>query len=277
MKGAVVVMQLGLIGGGVMGEALLAGAIAAQVYDPSMITVSEPSSDRQAFLSQTYGVQVTGDNAVVLQGAQVVLLAIKPQIFAQIGATLQGAIASRSGQPPLVLSILAGTTLAQLEVAFPGCPVVRAMPNTPATVRAGMTALAAGSLASPEHVDTAQRLFAAVGETVTVPEGAMDAVTGLAGSGPGYLGVIVEALADGGVSAGLPRDLALKLAVQTLYGTGCLLRETGLHPAQLKDRVTSPGGTTIAGVAAMESRGVRSAMIEAVRASWGRSRELGQG
>jgi pyrroline-5-carboxylate reductase len=150
------------------------------------------------------------------------------------------------------------------------------MPNTPATVGAGMTAIALGQHTQPTHLQQAQQIFQAVGEVVEVPETLMDAVTGLSGSGPGYVAVMIEALTDGGVAAGLPRAIATKLALQTVRGTAELLQTSGMHPAELKDRVTSPGGTTIAGIAQLEQAGFRSALIAAVRAAYHRSQELGQ-
>jgi pyrroline-5-carboxylate reductase len=176
----------------------------------------------------------------------------------------------------LVISILAGVSIAQLETAFPDRAVVRAMPNTPATVGAGMTAIATGSHVSTQDLELATQLFQAVGQVVTVPEALMDAVTGLSGSGPAYIAIAIEALADGGVAAGLPREIANKLALQTVLGTAQLLNESHLHPAQLKDRVTSPGGTTIAGVTKLEQAGFRAALITAVIAAAQRSQELGR-
>jgi pyrroline-5-carboxylate reductase len=176
-----------------------------------------------------------------------------------------------------VISILAGVPIQRLEAAFPDQPVIRAMPNTPATVGVGMTAITPGQLAQSDHLLIAHQIFQAVGEVVEVPESLMDAVTGLSGSGPGFVAVMVEALIDGGVVAGLPRPIATTLALQTVRGTAELLHSTGLHPAELKDRVTSPGGTTIAGIAHLEKSGFRSALIEAVRTSCQRSQELGQG
>lgn len=254
-----------------MGEALLSRLVAQQVYAPDAVWVSDPSESRRSLLSETYGVQVTADNQAVLDTSDVLLLAIKPQVFATVTAALTP---TRSQQ--LVVSILAGMPLSKLEAAFPGQPVIRAMPNTPATVGAGMTAIAPGTHATADHLALARQLFAAVGEVAEVPESLMDAVTGVSGSGPGYLAVVIEALTDGGVSAGLPRAIAQQLAIQTMRGTAELLQTTNLHPAQLKDRVTSPGGTTIAGIAALEAAGVRHAFIQAVRAAYGRSQELGQ-
>ncbi len=264
-------IQFGMIGGGVMGEALLSRMIAQQVFPAAEILVSEPATARREYLAQTYGIQVTADNAQVMQASTAILLAIKPQIFPQVVANLP------LGQPSetIVLSILAGTTLAQLEAAFSQQPVVRVMPNTPAQVGAGISAIAGGHRATAEHLAIATRILATVGQVVEVPESMLDAVTGLSGSGPGYIALVVEALADGGVIAGLPRPIAMQLAIQTVLGTAQLLQETGMHPGQLKDQVTSPGGTTIAGVAELEKHGLRSALIEAVRAASDRSRALG--
>jgi pyrroline-5-carboxylate reductase len=215
-------------------------------------------------------VQVTADNNLVAM-APVLLLAVKPQILAKVVAQL-----SASNPQQLVISILAGVSIAQLEQAFPDRAVIRAMPNTPATVGMGMTAISAGNLVSPEQLELATQLFQAIGEVVTVPESLMDAVTGLSGSGPAYVAMAIEALADGGVAAGLPRQIADRLALQTVLGTAQLLKESKLHPAQLKDRVTSPGGTTIAGVRTLEQGGFRSALIEAVIAAANRSEQLGR-
>ncbi|MGQ9872497.1 MAG: pyrroline-5-carboxylate reductase [Leptodesmis sp.] len=267
-------IQFGIIGGGMMGEALISRLIAQGFYQAQHVMVSEPLPERRSFLMNQYGVQVTDDNSVAAT-APILLLAIKPQVFEAVAQEL--AIAPSTPAPSLVLSILAGTPLAKLEAAFPGKAVMRAMPNTPATVGAGMTAIAPGKQVQPEQIEQAQRIFAAVGEVVQVPESAMDAVTGLSGSGPGYIALVVEALTDGGVAAGLPRAIAAKLALQTVKGTAQLLQETSLHPAELKDRVTSPGGTTIAGIAHLEHAGLRSALIEAVRAAYRRSQELGSG
>lgn len=267
-------LKFGIIGGGVMGEALLSRLIAQKIYQPLEVIVSDPQSSRRSFLQQQYGVEVTAENTRVLRDTSVLLLAVKPQVFEAIAQELAQAIATL-GSSPLVISILAGMPLSKLETAFGNLPVIRAMPNTPATVGAGMTAISLGANTSDRHKQTAQQLFSAVGEVVEVPETLMDAVTGLSGSGPAFVAMMVEALSDGGVAAGLPRAIALQLAMQTVKGTVQLLQETKIHPAELKDRVTSPGGTTIAGVEALESVGFRSALIQAVQAATKRSRELG--
>ncbi|MEL6814801.1 MAG: pyrroline-5-carboxylate reductase [Cyanobacteria bacterium J06598_3] len=273
-----------MIGGGVMGEALLSRLLSQGLYSPEDVLLSDPSPERRQVMSEQYGIQTTELNLEVIESSRVILLAIKPQIFKLVAKDFSAVSASgKAAGPdkadevsPLVLSILAGVPLSVLEAAMPGWPVVRAMPNTPATVGAGMTAIALGSHTSASHGELAHAIFSAVGDVVQVPEGMMDAVTGLSGSGPGYVSIVIEALADGGVAAGLPRAIAKQLAVQTVLGTAELVKTTGMHPAELKDRVTSPGGTTIAGIACLEELGLRSALIEAVRTASSRSRELGK-
>lgn len=259
-----------------MGEALISRLVAQHVYPSEAILVSDPLPQRRDFLADKYGVQVTADNRAVLAATEAVLLAIKPQAFEAVVANLTNGTNGKTGSSlPLVMSILAGVSLSRLEAAFGLFPVVRAMPNTPATVGAGITAIASGRNAQPHHLEKAKAIFQAVGEVVDVPEALMDAVTGLSGSGPAYVAIAIEALADGGVAAGLPRAIASKLALQTVLGTARLLQESEMHPAELKDRVTSPGGTTIAGIAQLESASFRSALIQAVVAAYHRSQELG--
>ena len=260
---------LGVIGGGVMAEAIVSCLLAQGVYQAETVLIGEPQASRREYWQSKYGVAVTADNNQVMQ-AETVLLAVKPQILDKVVAGLNWQT------KPLILSILAGVTLEKLESVFPACPVVRVMPNTPATVGAAMSAIAPSSQVTEAQLEIARKIFAAVGEVVTVPEYQMDAVTGLSGSGPVYVALMVEALADGGVAAGLPRAIALKLAIQTVLGTAQLLKETELHPAILKDRVSSPGGTTIAGVSALEKAGFRAAAISAVQAAYQRSQELGK-
>jgi len=255
-----------------MGEALISRLISLKTFPAEAIAVGDPSAARRQFLVETYGVQALADNQAVLANAEVVLVAVKPQAFAKVVPDLQAAAGQ---QTSLLLSIMAGTPLATLEAAVPGWPVVRAMPNTPATVGAGMTAIASGQHATADHLQQARTIFEAVGDVVEVPENLINAVTGLSGSGPGYVAIMIEALADGGVAVGLPRAIALQLAIQTVKGTATLLQETDLHPAVLKDRVTSPGGTTIAGIAQLEAGNLRAALISAVRAACDRADELG--
>ncbi len=258
-----------------MGEALLSRLINTSIYKSSEIIVSEPSSARREFLAKKYAVNVVSENTEVFNtGAEVMFLAVKPQVFTSVTQEISSVISQ--SHFPLIVSILAGVTLRQLEAAFVGLPVVRAMPNTPATVGAGITAICAGKDTQVNHLEKAHQLFSAVGEVVEVSESLMDAVTGLSGSGPAYVALMVEALADGGVASGLPRTVAQQLALQTVLGTATLLHETKIHPAELKDRVTSPGGTTIAGIAELEKAAFRSALIQAVKAATNRSQELGK-
>jgi pyrroline-5-carboxylate reductase len=263
---------LGIIGGGVMAEAILYCLLTQGTYAAPDLIVSDVSESRLAYLAQTYGVATTLHNLTVAQAASTVLLAVKPQTFSSIAAEFSGSELACE----LWLSILAGVPLSKLEAALGNAPVIRVMPNTPALVGAGITALAPGAAALPSHIATAETIFAAVGEVLTVPEAWMDAITGLSGSGPAFVAIAIEALTDGGVAAGLPRPIAAKLAVQTVRGTTELMIQKDLHPALLKDQVTSPGGTTIAGVASLEASGFRSALIQAVQAAWRRSKELGQ-
>ncbi|MEL6856243.1 MAG: pyrroline-5-carboxylate reductase, partial [Cyanobacteria bacterium J06607_13] len=209
-------VRLGIIGGGVMGEALLSRLLTQKLYAPDAVLLGEPSVERRQVLSEQYGIRATGNNREVIEASQTVLLAVKPQIFELVSKDFRDA---RCESPPLVVSILAGVTIAQLESMVPGWPVVRAMPNTPATVGGGMTAIAMGSRSLQSHSELAREMFAAVGQVVQVPEGMLDAVTGLSGSGPGYVAIVIEALADGGVAAGLPRAIANQLALQTVLGT----------------------------------------------------------
>jgi pyrroline-5-carboxylate reductase len=251
-----------------MAEAILSRLLAIGIYQPAAIMVSDLLDTRRNFLNQQYQVQVTDRNQDVVK-ADTILLAVKPQ-------ALQSAVAGLDIKADrLIISILAGVTLRQLSDIFPKQAILRTMPNTPATVGAGITALAGNAAMTDEHYQTANAIFQAVGKVVRVSESQLDAVTGLSGSGPAYVAIMVEALADGGVAAGLPRPIAQELALQTVLGTAQLLDQQQLHPAICKDRVTSPGGTTIAGIRALEQGGFRSTLIEAVLAAANRSQELG--
>jgi pyrroline-5-carboxylate reductase len=265
--------KLGVIGGGVMAEAILTRLLAEQIYLPSQILVSDPSASRCQFWQDQFGIPTTPHNAEVAQGCDYLLLAIKPQVFPQVAVALTGLI--QISPPSLVISILTGVSLQKLQRAFPGIPVIRTMPNTPATVGAGITAISYGEGVTSEDKRQVEQIFQVVGEVEEIAENLLDAVTGLSGSGPGFVAVMIEALIDGGVAVGLSRQVATRLALQTVLGTAQLLQQTGLHPAELKDRVTSPGGTTIAGIAALERAGLRSAIIQAVQAASDRSQSLG--
>jgi len=265
--------QLVLVGGGNMGEAITKGIIAAHLVGPQQITVTDVVEKRLTYMRDTYAVRAMTDNAKAVAQADLVLLAVKPQDIVQV---VQGMAAAIDGRT-LVISIAAGVPTQKIEGAFEKpVRVVRVMPNTPALVLAGAAALCGGQHATPADVEVARTLFEALGKTVVVSEYLMDAVTGLSASGPAYIFVLIEALADGGVKMGLARDVALTLAAQTVYGSAKLLLETGLHPGELKDRVASPAGTTIAGLHALEAGGFRAAVIDAVERATLRSQELGR-
>ncbi|HEY3737573.1 MAG TPA: pyrroline-5-carboxylate reductase [Jatrophihabitans sp.] len=260
-------MTLALLGGGKMGEALLAGLL-RDVLSPSEVVVVEKDGARAAYLAATYGVGI-GDSAAAAQAATLIL-AVKPHDL----ETLLGKLDLTTSQ--LVISIAAGVSLARMQDALPeGVPVVRCMPNTPALVGQGITAISAGRHATEEHLASAEALLGAVGKVVRVPESQLDAVTALSGSGPAYFFLFVEALIDSGVLLGLPRPLATELVVQTALGSATMLSETGEHPVALREAVTSPGGTTIVGTRELEAHGVRAAVTAAVEAAARRSKELG--
>ena len=263
-------VKLGFIGAGAMGGAIIQGLLAGGRVAGKNLVYYDPDRTRQTQMDQL-GVQAAPAPAAVMQ-AQVVLLAVKPQVMDQVLAGIRGA--ARPGH--LIISIAAGVTLKALETALPQSRVIRVMPNTPTLVGAGMAALAPGSRATPEDLALALEIFEAVGRAVVVEERLMDAVTGLSGSGPAYVAVFLEALTDGGVKMGLPRPLALLLASQTVIGAARLCLEKEIPPGMLKDLVTSPGGTTIAGLHVLEEGGFRGLVMSAVEAAARRARELGK-
>lgn len=265
--------RIGFIGGGKMGGAIAGGLLSRGVAEAGRIWVSDTVKERLQELKGLYGIHTTTDNRAVVKNADILILAVKPQVM---GPVLQG-LAGAVGPSKLVISIAAGIPLSFLEGNLgKGVRVIRTMPNTPALIGEGATALARGSHATEEDLEAARRIFDAVGRTVIVPEEQIDAVTGLSGSGPAYGFIILEALSDGGVRMGLPRDTALVLAAQTMLGAAKLVLQGDRHPGQLKDMVTSPGGTTIAGIQALEEGGLRAALIRAVEAATLRSKELGK-
>lgn len=267
--------KLAFLGGGNMAFAMIRGLLAQGFATATNIVVTEPVDARRAELESELGVRTSIDNASAAKDADVVVLAVKPQIIASILADIAPSVGSRA----LVVSIAAGVSLATLESALGATTarVVRTMPNTPALVGASATGIAAGTHATSDDVATARAMFEALGVVAVVPESQLDAVTGLSGSGPAYVYLFIEALADGGVRSGLPREAALALAAQTVLGGARMVLETKLHPGVLKDQVTSPGGTTIAGVHALETGGFRGTVIGAVKAATDRSAELGAG
>jgi pyrroline-5-carboxylate reductase len=264
--------RIAFLGGGRMAEALIRALSDSGLAEPSQVAVSDVLEARRTALA-ALGLRAVAENREAVAGAGMVVLAVKPQDVPAVLDDVKDALAPGC----LVVSIAAGVTIRAIETGLrEKTPVVRVMPNTPVQVGAGAAAVAGGRHATAEHVEQVLRIFNAAGRAVAVPEKLLDAVTGLSGSGPAYICLIIEALADGGVKEGLPRDVALTLATQTVLGTAKLLQETGLHPAEWKDMVASPGGTTIAGLAALEIGAVRGALIACVEAATRRSQELGQ-
>lgn len=263
---------IAVIGAGQMGEALIGGWLAAKTVPPDALFATDASSERRDMMKRRFGVRTGSDNRDAASWADVVVLAVKPQILDEVMKGLSSALAGK-----LVLSIAAGVTIAHLAKLAPkGARVVRAMPNMPVLVRDGVSALSFGVGVTDKDQQLARRLFEAVGRAVVVEERLMDAVTGLSGSGPAYVFLAIEALADGGVKMGLPRTVADLLAAQTVLGAARMVLDTGEHPAKLKDRVASPGGTTIAGLHRLEQGGLRATLMAAVEAAAKRSEELGR-
>jgi len=264
-------VSIAFLGGGAMGRALMQGVLDAGVYEASQITVFDASKERTAQLAAELKIQTADDAVAAARHAKVLLLAVKPHIAAAALAPLREIITPSQ----TVISIAAGVTVAQLEQCFAEpVPVIRVMPNTPCLVGEAAAALCAGTHAEEEHLQQAHQIFDAVGLAVDVEERLMDAVTGLSGSGPAYVYLFIEALSDGGVNMGLPRDVAMRLAAQTVLGAAKMVLESGMHPGQLKDQVTSPGGTTIAALQTLEKNAFRGAVIDAVQTAARRSNEL---
>jgi pyrroline-5-carboxylate reductase len=266
-------LMLGFIGAGKMATALAKGFIRAGLIAPGQVVASDPAEASCASFVGETGANTVSSNREVLRASNVVILGVKPSHVSAVLKEIGPVFTSEH----LLISIAAGVTLSTLESGLPAqARVIRVMPNTPALVGASASALAAGKAAQPEDTALAMKLFSAVGMASQVSEGLLDAVTGLSGSGPAFVYMFIEALSDGGVAAGLPRDLATQLAAQTVLGSARMVLETGLHPGTLKDMVTSPAGTTIQGVAALEQGKLRGTVINAVRAAADRARELGQ-
>ncbi len=256
-----------------MASALIGGVIEAKLSRPEAIRVSDCASAAVEAAHQQHGVRVCKDNADLVNESETILLCVKPADALGALSALGQELAGKR-----VISIVAGLSLERLETAVGGpARLIRVMPNTPALIHRGAAAYARGTYATDADADAAKAIFSAVGLAVEVKEELLDAVTGLSGSGPAYGYLLIEALSDAGVRAGLPREMALRLAAQTLRGAAEMVLQTGEHPAVLKDHVTSPGGTTIAGIEALEAGGVRAALMAAVAAATTRSRELGAG
>lgn len=263
---------MGFIGGGAIAEALINGLVKSGLAKDEQIVVTDISEERLRYLNTTFGVNISTDNLQVASNVDVLFLTIKLQVASKVLEEIRHVVNSST----LVVSVVAGLTINAIEQQLAKVPVIRVMPNTPVAVGAGMAALCSGQLASEEHVSIITKVFKASGRAVVLDESQMDAVTGLSGSGPGYGFVIIDALADAGVRVGLPRKVAVTLAAQTLLGAAKMVLETGEHPAKLRDMVTSPGGTTIAGIHVLEQKGVRAALIDAVIAAAERSEQMGR-
>jgi pyrroline-5-carboxylate reductase len=261
---------LTVVGGGKIGEALISGLIAGG-SPPSPLIVVEDHPGRSEYLAATYAVRCT-DLAAAVAETRTVLVAVKPQDVPRLLDQLASVVTDRH----LIVSVAAGIPTARIERSLPaGVAVVRCMPNTPALVDEAMTAIAGGANATADHLARAQALLSAVGKVVQVPESQLDAVTALSGSGPAYFFFLVEAMIDAGILLGLPRALAADLIVQTAVGSAKMLRDSGEHPVQLREAVTSPAGTTIAAIRELEKHGVRAAFLAAIEAARDRSAELG--
>lgn len=266
-------MNIGFIGCGKMGSALIQGVLAAKVCESSEIHVYDRLAEAAEVLGTESGIRVVRGNREVAAASEVIILCVKPDdalaALAEAGRELEG---------KLLVSIVAGVTISSLqEAAGPGCRVVRVMPNTAVLVQKGASGYASGEGVSEGDVAVVEQIFTSVGRAFHVKEGLLDAVTGLSGSGPAYVYLFIEALSDGGVQMGLPRELATNLAVQTVAGAAGMVSETMMHPALLREMVTSPGGTTIAGLTELERGGLRAAVVDAVHAATLRARELGRG
>ena len=267
-------LTFGFLGAGKMATALAKGFIKAGLVAPNQIIAGDVSEAACAAFAKEVGAKTTASNPDVVKSAEILILAVKPDQVSGVLAEIRQLLTDNH----LLISIAAGVTLAKLEAGLgAGARLVRVMPNTPALVGASATAFALGKSALPVDGGLAQKLFSAVGVAFQVKESLLDAVTGLSGSGPAYVYQFIEALSDGGVASGLPRDIATKLAAQTVLGAAKMVLETGQHPGALKDMVASPGGTTIEGLHELEKGKLRGTVMSAVRAATEKSRKLGQG
>ena len=265
-------MKISFIGGGVMAEAIISGILAAELAASSDICIGEPSEVRRDHLEQTYSVRTTSGNLEAIEGSSLTVLAVKPQTLPYIYAELNGNLA----QDNTVLSIVAGATISRLTSGLGHAPIIRVMPNTPGQIRAGMTMWMASDAVPQETVEATRQIVQTLGEEIyTEDEKMIDMATALSASGPAYVFLFIESLIDAGVYLGLSRDVSWQLAVQTVLGSTQLVRETGIHPAELKDMVTSPGGTTIEALRAFEDGGFRALVFSAVSAAYEKSKALG--
>jgi pyrroline-5-carboxylate reductase len=266
--------RIAILGGGKIGESLLAGLLSSGWRDASEIVVTGRRDERVAELRERYGVQATLSNPEAVARSAIVVIAVKPQDF----DTLLGEIGGLLTPEQTVLSVAAAIPTALIEARVAdGVPVVRAMPNAPATVHEGVAGVCAGAHADDAHLAVAEEVLAHVGSVVRVPERYMDAVTAVSGSGPAYFALLAEAMIEAGILLGLSREVSTQLVVQTMLGTAKLLRDEKMHPVELREMVTSPGGTTIRAIRELERAGVRAAFLNAIQAAMERSRELAAG
>ncbi len=265
-------VRIGFVGGGAMGEAIIKGLLARGVAAPEKMVASDPVAARREQLASAYGVVATAENLEAVRDAGVVVLCVKPQVAGAVMSTLKGSIAPDS----LVLSIMAGVPVSTLRTGLDHDRIVRSIPNTPAQIGKGATVWTATSQVSDRQREQVAEILGALGEHIAVgDERYLDMATGLSGSGPGFVFLLIEALVDAGVHIGFSRADAETLVLQTIEGSVALMRETHAHPADLRNRVTSPAGTTAAGLYELEAGGVRAALLRAVQAAYARSVELG--
>ncbi|MCK6549697.1 pyrroline-5-carboxylate reductase [Myxococcota bacterium] len=263
--------KIAIIGCGNMGLALMKGMIDSKAVPPENIIVKNKRIEKSEALAKEYGVRVAKTAVEAVESADVILLAVKPQIFSKVLHEIKHHV-----DKALLISVAAGISTGRIEAELGGTPrVIRTMPNTPALVKEGATAISAGENATDDDVNLAKTVFSKISRVVVVDEVHLDAVTGLSGSGPAYVFLIIEAFADAGVKVGLSREIAMELAVQTLKGSAAMLQQTKEHPGKLKDQVTSPGGTAIAGLHTLEEGGLRTTIMNAVEAATNRAKELG--
>ena len=266
--------RIAILGAGKIGEALLAGLLSSGWREASELVATTRREERAEELAERYGVRATTSNAEAVAGSAIVVIAVKPQDI----EALLGEVGGLLSPDQTVLSIAAAIPTSLIEShLIARVPVVRAMPNTPALVHEGMAGLAAGAHAEEEHLAAAEEVLAHLGRVVRVPEHAMDAVTAVSGSGPAYFALLAEAMIEAGILLGLSREISTQLVVQTMLGTAKQLRDTNTHPVELREMVTSPGGTTIAAIRELERAGVRAAFLNAIQAAMDRSRELASG
>ncbi|MFN8674125.1 MAG: pyrroline-5-carboxylate reductase [Candidatus Sericytochromatia bacterium] len=265
--------NIAIIGAGVMGEVILAGIINSGVYSPEKIMITALRDNKLGKLHETYKVHVSTDNRLAVKFAKVILLAVKP---ADMPKVLKEMSEEGFQKDTIIISIAAGVTIEKIyDNIKMDLPIIRVMTNTPCQVGAGISALSGNKFVSPKEMSLAQSIFNSVGETITLQEKYLDAVTGLSGSGPAFFFLIAETMIDAGVLQGLPRDVSRKLVLETMLGSALLLKKSDQHPAPLKDMVTSPGGTTITGIQVMEEYKVRAALLKVVEVATKKSKELG--